>query len=437
MTLQRAVTIARERRRKDLHERRISNWLQQVPCHSEKCSGSGLITRWRAAALALVVCAWVSPVRAQDAESPSTASPSVPRPGAEDRDLSEQRGKKKEKEGDTSARSDDDFDARSSVPMTVGARLMAGVEWQSASPAGGQTDPAQEEYGFTVRQIRLRVKGDLAELFRVNVSFDLADALDENPGVDQPLYVRTATLEYRPWRELRVQVGRFKRPFSHLELESASDLPILRRGLFNGLAIEDNQWGDRAIGVMASGRFKAPKLRWYLSLTNPNWSTSLPTEGVDVMGRVEWTIVKGLVLGANAGYKRMTIGDDELDDFAYGGDVSLKLGDARFLLESNDAALPFETGRPRGRGVLFLFDYELELSPSLALQPTFFAEYADADTDVSQNESLRLVFALNLLAFSGFRIMPQVDIVRSIGDTSDANPWLESEALSLIFSLVL
>jgi hypothetical protein len=436
MTLQRPVTIAHERRRKDLHERRISNLLQQVPCHSEKCSGSGLIARWLAAGLALVVCGWVLPVRAQDAESPSTASPSAPKPAADERELPEERRKKKEKDGDAGARSDDD-DAPPSVPMTVGARLMAGVESESERPAGGQTDPAQKEYGFTVRQIRLRVKGDLAELFRVNVSFDLGDALDESPSADQPLYVRTATIQYRPSRELRVQVGRFKRPFSHLELESASDLPILRRGLFNGLAIEDNQWGDRAIGVMASGRFKAPKLRWYLSLTNPDWSTSLPTEGIDVMGRVEWAIVKGLVLGANGGYKHVTIGDDELDDLAYGGDVSLKLGDARFLLESNDAALPFETARPRGRGVLFLFDYELELNPSLALSPTFFAEYADADTRVSQNESLRLVFGLNLLALSGFRIMPQVDIVRSIGDTSAANPWLESETLSLIFSLVL
>jgi hypothetical protein len=437
MTLQRLVTIAHERRRKDLHERRISNLLQQVPCHSDKCSESGLLTRWRATSLALAVCAWVLPVHAQDAERPSTARPSTPKPADEDRELPDERQKDKEKDGNAGARSDDDFDARSSEPMAVGARLMAGFERQSERPAGGQTDPAQKEYGFTARQIRLRVKGDLADLFRVNVSFDLADALDETPSTDRPLYVRTATLEYRPSRELRVQVGRFKRPFSHLELESASDLPILRRGLFNGLAIEDNEWGDRAIGVMASGRLKAPKLRWYLSLTNPDWSTSLPTEGVDVMGRAEWTIVKGLVLGANAGYKHITIGDDELDDVAYGGDVSLKLGDAHFLLESNDAALPFETGRPRGRGVLFLFDYQLELSSSLALQPTLFAEYADANTDVSQNESLRLVFALNLLAFSGFRIMPQADIVRSIGDTSAANPWLESETLSLIFSLVL
>ena len=84
-----------------------------------------------------------------------------------------------------------------------------------------------------------------------------------------------------------------------------------------------------------------------------------------------------------------------------------------------------------------MFDYELGLAPALALQPVLFAEYADANTTVSQNESMRLVLGVNLLAHSGFRIMPQFDLVRSIGDTSAANPWLESETLSLMFSLVL
>jgi hypothetical protein len=314
-----------------------------------------------------------------------------------------------------------------------------GFEHESERPAGGQTDLAQTDYGFTIRQIRLRVKGELAERFRANVSFDLADALDPPAGTDydEPPYLRTATLEYRPSRELRLLVGRFKRPFSHLELESASDLPILRRGLFNGLALEDNQWGDRAIGMMAQGRLKEPKLRWYLSLTNPAWSTTLPSEGVDVSARVEWTLIKGLVLGANVAYKNIEIGNDRLNDVAYGGDVALKLGDANFLLESNSAALPFAVDRPRAFGALFMFDYELELSSAFSLQPVFFAEYADADSDVLENESLRLAFGLNALADSGFRVMPQVEVVRSIGDTSAQNPWLESERLSLIFSLVL
>jgi hypothetical protein len=346
---------------------------------------------------------------------------------------------KKKKKRDAGAPSDDDVQSSATTAMTVGARLMMGFEHQRERPAGGQTDPAQTEYGFAIRQIRLSLKGELAERFQANVSFDLADALEPEAGAvyDQPPYLRTATLEYRSSRELRLKVGRFKRPLSHLELESASDLPILRRGLFNGLALEDNQWGDRAIGIMVQGRLKEPKLRWYLSLTNPSWSSTLGTEGVDVTARAEWKILEGVVLGANGAYKNIKIGNDRLNDVAYGGDLALSLGDANLLLEANNAALPFETGRPRALGVLFMVDYELPLTNEWSLQPVIFAEYADADTDISQNESLRLVFGLNVLAYSGFRIMPELEMVRSIGDTSAQNPWLESERLSLILSLVL
>jgi hypothetical protein len=314
-----------------------------------------------------------------------------------------------------------------------------GFEYRARRPAGAQTDPASSAYAFDIRQIRLSARGDLSDQFRANVSFDLADALSPDPGAgyQSPPYLRTATIEWRPSKELRLRVGRFKRPFSHLELESASTLPILRRGLFNGLALEDRQWGDRAIGMMASGRVAAPKLRWYLSVTNPNWSSTVDSQGVDVTGRVEWGALKGLVLGANAAYKYIELGTDEVHEVAYGGDVALKLGDAHFLIEANDAPRTFETDRPHAFGALFMFNYELPLTSTWGLEPVFFVEYADADTNVLQNESVRLVFGANWLGYDGFRVMPQLELVRSIGDTSADNPWLESERLSLIFSLVL
>jgi hypothetical protein len=380
--------------------------------------------------------ATVAPLRDPSPAPAALPPPSAPTPPEPSDGDSPKKGDKKKKKAGDSYRPDD-FEVLGG--MDVGARLMAGFEQDSERPAGGQQDPADKDYGFTIRQVRLNVQGTLAEQFRLNASFELADAFDPEVGASytRPPYLRTATIEYRPSREIRVRVGRYKRPFSHLELESASDLPILRRGLFNGLALEDNQWGDRAVGMMVSGRLEAPKLRWYLSVTNPGWSSTIDYEGLDVFGRVEWTITRGLVLGANAGYKNVELGNERVQDFGYGGDLTLKLGNAEFLLESNDVALQFETDRPRALGVLFMFDYEIELTPNWSLQPTFFAEYADADTSELQNESLRLVFGMNVLAYRGFRIMPQVDIVRSIGDTSASNPWLESETLSLIFSLVL
>jgi hypothetical protein len=327
--------------------------------------------------------------------------------------------------------------------ISFGARLMVGFEHESETSAGAQSPVDSTDWGFEVRQIRLSASGELAKVFRVSVSFDLADALEPELGTDydSPPYLRTASLEYRPSKAFRLRVGRFKRPLSHLELTSASDLPILRRGLFNGLALEDNQWGDRAVGAMASGRISDPKLRWALSVMNPEWTANegLRRKGVDVIGRLEWTLIKGLVLGANAAYKNLENGDERVSGVAYGGDVAWKFGDAHLLLESNSAPslITDPEAAPRALGVQFMADYELPLTATWSLQPTVFAEYADADTSVYENESLRLVFALNALGYDGFRVMPQVDLVRSIGDTGADNPWRASTTLSLILSLVL
>jgi hypothetical protein len=376
-----------------------------------------------------------APVPAAEPSAPVPAEPVAAESNTRDGKKNEKR-KKSKLDGDKAASDDDPVGGGA---LALGARLMMGFEYRARRPAGAQTDPASSAYAFDIRQIRLSAKGDLADQFRANVSFDLADALSPDPGAGyrSPPYLRTATIEWRPSREFRLRVGRFKRPFSQLELQSASTLPILRRGLFNGLALEDSQWGDRAIGVMASGRLSEPKLRWYLSLTNPNWSSTVDSQGLDVTGRVEWTAIKGLVLGANAAYKYMELGSEKVKEVAYGGDVALKLGDAHFLVEADDAPRTFEVGRPRALGALFMFNYELPLTSDWGLEPVLFAEYADADTGVLQNESLRLVLGLNLLGYRGFRVMPQFELVRSIGDTSADNPWLESERLSLIFSLVL
>ena len=238
---------------------------------------------------------------------------------------------------------------------------------------------------------------------------------------------------------LRLQVGRYKRPFSRIELESAADLPVIRRGLLNGLLVRDNQWGDRAVGAMVSGRHELAKLHWYLSLTNPSWSSSLQSQGIDAIARVQLSPVKGLSLGVDGGYKYLRLGSEGqwTHDFALGGDVAWKLGNAHVLLEGHFADLPFETATPQGFGVLALVDYVLGLSESWALQPVLFGELADADAELSQSESVRLAFGINLLAQGGFRLLPQVALVRPLGRASQQNPWLESETYSLIFSLAL
>jgi Phosphate-selective porin O and P len=328
-----------------------------------------------------------------------------------------------------------------SVPnLQLEGRVISGFEYQRERPRGAQTRPAEREYGFQLRQARIELSAEL-ERVELNLNLDLADALstDLGGGPDAPPFLRTATLEYRVSRALRLTVGRYKRPFSRVELTSALDLPVLRRGLLNGLLIEDNQWGDRAVGMMASGRLELAKLRWYSSFTNPSWSSSLQAEGVDAIGRVQLSPAKGVTLGVNGGYKYLRLSSQApfTHDVAVGGDLGWKLGDGHLLLEGSFGDLPFETGTPRAFGVLLLADYELTLSPVWTLQPVLFAELADANARVSQTESARLAVGLNLLLRGGFRLLPQFALVRSLGDTSQENPWLESETYSLVFSLAL
>lgn len=333
-----------------------------------------------------------------------------------------------------------DVSKRVSPSVELEARVISGFEVQRERPSGAQTRPGENDFGFDVRQARVQLKSELGR-FRLEVSLDLADALSSDiaGGYDSPPFLRDASLEYRYSKALRLQVGRYKRPFSRIELESAATLPVIRRGLLNGLLVKDNQWGDRAVGAMFSGRLDLAKLRWYLSLTNPSWSTSLQSQGIDVIGRVQLSPVKGVNLGLDAGYKYLRLGSEGqwTHNTALGGDVTWKLGDAHLLLEGHYGDLPFETARPRGFGVLALVDYELALSESWSLQPVLFAEVADADAELSQTESARLAFGINLLAQGGFRLLPQVALVRPLGRASQQNPWLESETYSLVFSLAL
>lgn len=335
---------------------------------------------------------------------------------------------------------DADVSKRGTPTVELEARVISGFEVQRERPSGAQTRPGANDFGFEVRQARVQLKSEL-DRFRLELSLDLADALSSDiaGGYDSPPFLRDASLEYRYSKALRLQVGRYKRPFSRIELESAADLPVIRRGLLNGLLVKDNQWGDRAVGAMVSGRLELAKLRWYLSLTNPSWSTSLQSQGIDVIGRVQLSPVKGLSLGVDGGYKYLRLGSEGqwTHDFAVGGDVAWKLGDAHVLLEGHFGDLPFETASPQGFGVLALVDYVLDLSESWALQPVLFAEVADADSQLSQTESARLAFGINLLARGGFRLLPQLALVRPLGRASQQNPWLESETYSLIFSLAL
>ena len=124
----------------------------------------------------------------------------------------------------------------------------------------------EAEWGFKAKQVRAGLKLSLGKHLRAKTSFELTDGIDRGNGV---AYLRTAIIQLKEGKKLRLSVGRYKRPFSRLELWGMGDLPITSRGLLNETLIEDSAWGDRAIGAMISGLIKPIKLRWAASFTNP------------------------------------------------------------------------------------------------------------------------------------------------------------------------
>ena len=424
-----------------MQSRPICPFCRQVPCPDVR-SGRlvpALLALWGAVCLAPGATAADAPAPTLLPPAPAAPPPAPLPPGGHEPPRTEPSNQPGSDEPGSNEPGSDESSV-AGVRFEPEARLIGGFEYERSRPQGAQTRLPEKEYGFVLDQARLGLGAEKGP-FRLHLTFDLADALSPELGVsyDSPAYLRTATLEYRPSRALRLTVGRFKRPFSAIELESAIDLPVLDRGLWNDFAIEDNQWGDRAVGVMASGRVPFHKLRWQLSLTNPSWSSSLDSQGVDVLGRVQLSLVKGLSLGVNGGYKYLVFAgqSEATHNYGAGADLNLKLGHAHALLEGSMVELPFETDRPRGFGALLLLDYELALSSDWALQPMVFAELADANAEVSGTESVRFALGVNLLAFEHFRLLPQVALVRALVDPSQENPWLESETYSLIFSLAL
>jgi hypothetical protein len=240
-------------------------------------------------------------------------------------------------------------------------------------------------------------------------------------------------------------VGRFKRPFSYLQLQSTADLPVLDRGLLNSVLVEDSAWGDRGIGAIASGKIKAADLGWSLALTNPSPDT-LTTQGLDTIARISWSPVDVFTIGVNGGNKYLDFEEGRKHFQAIGGDFTLKVGGLEWQLEGAAADRPW--GDSVAFGATSLLSYTHRLSKNWQLQPVVFAEYADANAEFGRNESLRFQGGINAIVREQLRIMPQYKLTTPLGEPllsapttapeyKAINPWPEGYEFSLLISLAL
>ncbi len=326
--------------------------------------------------------------------------------------------------------------------LIISGRVMAGFQARDRRPEGGQPGSAGTssgasgtDYGFVLRQARLRAELRPNKRLRIVVSADFADALDPTDFAPPP-YLRNAYLQFaieKRWLEIRV--GRFKRPYSRFELRSVADLPFVGRGLTNDWIVEQEQWGDRAVGAMLRGRVEAARLRWWLSATNPNWRVTREPDGVDLLARIEWDVNDALEVGGGGGAK--------WTEDALGKRTRVMAGglDARFRYEGLETMAELLLGQraavvdqPLSMGLIGAVSYVVPLSKNVRLQPTLFGEWTDADIEYSGDDAVRVAIGANVLWKKSFRVMPQVELIRPLGTVTERNPWPVTDRFMLIFS---
>lgn len=320
----------------------------------------------------------------------------------------------------------------------VGARLIAGADWNTTHPTAEQNERDSRQ-PFFLKQARVKLRADLTDRIYLNFSADLEG---EPP-------VRSAFMDVKFKRYLRVRVGRFKRPISRIELTSVGHLPFPDRGLFNAALIEGAGWGDRALGMMVHGKLKRPKLRYYAAVTNaaPTVDVNLfeRLRGVDVLGRLEYRPIAPLTLAINGGHKtrEARVSGPNLQLLAFGGDVRLRVGALEAVVEALAAENPYPPAppqladrRPWAFVALGYATYDWRLTSEAVLQPVVAGEWVDTDLDLAEDEALRVLIGVNLLWLSRLRIMPRIELVRPLGQVG-ARSYVSSETYALVLSLAI
>ncbi len=355
-----------------------------------------------------VVDAQTSPEPAQ--AEPPQASASV-QPPAEPRPLEPKLAEPKLAEPKPAELEDEDVHW---PVVAIDARLLAGFEVDRLHPEGGQQKVDETQPEFFLDQAVVEMEAELSKRLHFELGFNLRNAS-----------VRDAFVNYRVEDALQLRLGRFKRPFSRLELRSRGKLPFRDRGPFNQLVLLDGGYAGRALGAMVWGR-PLETLRYSLAASNPS-AIGSGIEGVDLAARITYDPVEWLSIGLNAVHKwteRFADGPD-LSLHAVGVDARAVLGNLEVLIEADAAQNPNpppiadtsnDSRTPWAIGVIAYADYAFKLSKKWTIAPVVVLEWMDTDTEYEKDERVRAVGGLSWnYKKNVLRVMPQVEVSRPLG----------------------
>jgi hypothetical protein len=311
------------------------------------------------------------------------------------------------------------------------ARLMTGFEVARKHPKGNQPPEEETQTGLFLDQAVVETEIQVSKRLELELGFNLANAT-----------VRDAFVNYRVHDWLQLRAGRFKRPFSRLELRSHGKLPFRNRGLFNSL-LDDANFVGRTLAGMVWGK-PLDQLRYFVAVANPAPLGS-GIEGIDLVARVVYDPANWVSIGVNGLHKwsERSADGEPLRLSALGADTKLDFGALSISLEVDAAqnpnpppiANPSATSRtPWALGVIGYGDYTWKLSKKWTLAVVGVLEWMDSDTEYQKDERIRAVGGLSWnFKKNALRVMPQVELTRPLGE-ADARGEVASETYYLLVS---
>lgn len=296
------------------------------------------------------------------------------------------------------------------------ARIMTGFELQTYHPEDGQTVPDTTEAGYFLEQAVIEVEAKLSKRLEFELGFNV-----------RTVEVRDAFVNYRFDDAVEVRAGRFKRPFSRLELRSRGRIPFRDRGELNDELTDANLAG-RTLGAMVHGQ-PVESLGYSFAVMSPA-ALGSDIEGADVIGRVVFEPSPAFSLGLAAQHKWSEYRADgpNMDLNAAGLDTKIEAGALEVTLEAevfqNPNPPPVSTDTsvrtPWAFGAIGYATYRLPLSKKWNLEPVVVLEWLDPDLEYSGDDRLRAIAGLSVnFRKNLLRLMPQIEIERP---TSGAGP---------------
>lgn len=356
-------------------------------------------------------------------------------------DTDEQPPKKAKKDYDV------DVDAR----VVVGARLIR--EEPPIDSEGSAAGLPVRRGSLSLRQARVGVDARYRDVLRIRTTLELSDLLEKpKPG----MVLRNAWANIRIHDAFQIRAGHFKRPYSRLELRGFSSIPFIGRGLFNQIAVEDLDWGDRALGIMLWGDIEGTqpgmdRLRWQVSVTN-NAVSGAP-HGFDAHARLTYDPTAWLSIGANGAFKSVQdpLADEDacrstwkraagcrLSVFAAGSDVAFDIAGLYASVEVNLAQdWLYANESPWMLGALGYASYDIEVTERMRLQPVMFGEFVDSNMRYGESEAARAGVGFNILWTKYLRIMPQGEFVQPIAPVTSFNRFVPRQVYGLWIAVQL